>query len=63
MYINFSGRVVRQRWCFGGIVPQTQEGFLVFVDKRDAATLEAHIEDNILPGTTIHSDGWAAYSG
>ena len=34
-------------------------GFLVFVPRRDAATLEAHIEDNILPGTLIHSDGWA----
>ena len=63
MFSDFSGRIVRERWCFGGICPESQEGFLVFVERRDAATLEAHIEDNILPGTIVHSDGWAAYSG
>ena len=57
------GRIVPQRWCFGGICPDTQQGFLVFVPRRNAATLEAHIEDNILPGTIIHSDGWAGYNG
>ena len=45
------------------MVPDTQEGFMVFVERRNAVTLEAHIEDNIVPGTIIHSDGWAGYSG
>ena len=59
--IFFRGRIVRERWCFGGLCPDTQEGFLVFVERRNAATLEAHIEDNIMPGSIVHSDGWKGY--
>ena len=30
-------------------------------NKRDRPTLEKLIQDNIAPGTTVFTDGWAAY--
>lgn len=60
---NNMGHVVSNRWVFGGICPTTQEGFLVFVERRDAATLLPLIEQHVLPGSIIHTDEWAAYNG
>ncbi|KAL1444545.1 hypothetical protein MTO96_029774 [Rhipicephalus appendiculatus] len=39
----------------------TKEMRLFEVDKRDAATLGPLIAKNVLPGTTVYSDEWAAY--
>ncbi|CAF3729211.1 unnamed protein product [Rotaria socialis] len=56
------GRVVNNQWVFGGTDRITHECFAVLVDRRDAATLLPIIYQYILPGTTIHSDQWAAYN-
>ena len=53
------GRMIREQWGFGGIDTQTKAGFMVPVDRRDAATLLPIIQQFILPGTTIVSDLWA----
>ena len=57
------GHLVPERWVFGGICPDTQEGFLIFVPSRDAATLLPIIQQHVRPGSIIHTDGWAAYNG
>ena len=59
---NHVGRVLPQQWCFGGICRETRESFLVAVDDRSANTLIPIIIDKIAPGSTIISDGWAAYN-
>ena len=49
-------------WVFGGIERGSNKCFLVEVDRRDEATLRPLIEQWILPGTKIISDGWRAYN-
>ena len=56
------GRMIREQWVFGGIDTKTKAGFMVPVDRRDAATLLPIIQQFILPGTTIVSDLWGAYN-
>ena len=56
------GRLVPERWVFGGYCPDTHEGFLVSVTRRTAAILIPAIIRNIAPGSTIHSDMWRAYA-
>ena len=56
------GRMIREQWVFGGIDTQTKAGFMVPVDRRDAATLLPIIQQFILPGTTFVSDLWGAYN-
>ena len=46
----------------GGIEKGTEKCFLVEVEQCNAQTLLPLIEDWILPGTHIISDGWAAYN-
>ena len=53
----------RGTWLFGGVDRITKQIFLTIVDKRDKATLIPLIEDNIVQGSTIYSDKWAAYYG
>ena len=48
-------------WVFGGIERRSKRCFLVEVPDRRAVTLEALIQQYILPGSHIFSDGWAAY--
>lgn len=48
-------------WVFGGIERQSGRCFLVEVPDRTAETLEAKIQEYILPSTHIMSDGWASY--
>jgi len=55
------GRYRAGSWVFGGIERDTGKTFLVVVEQRDAATLENAIQEYILPGTRMISDGWAAY--
>jgi transposase-like protein len=58
------GRATSQKWVFGGIQRQvdgTCNAFVEFVQDRRETTLLAIIQKRILCGTTIISDGWAAY--
>jgi hypothetical protein len=57
------GRLIRERWVFGGIDTTTGMGFLRMVDERSAEVLLPILQEYIIPGTEIHSDGWRAYSG
>jgi transposase-like protein len=59
---NAQGRPVREQWVFGGVDLTTKSFFIELVDRRDAATLLPVIQRNILPGTVIWSDEWAAYN-
>jgi hypothetical protein len=49
-------------WVFGGIERESGKCFLVEVPDRRAATLIPIIQQHILPGTHVISDGWAAYA-
>ena len=49
-------------WVFGRIERESRNCFLVEVPDRRAATLIPIIQQHILPGTHIISDGWAAYA-
>lgn len=58
------GRLVPERWVFGGIERTTgtnQKRFIEFVDNRSKVTLLEIIQRRIAPGTIIMSDGWGAY--
>ena len=57
---NNVGRLLPEVWVFGGVCRETHERFVFQVPQRDAATLLPIIQQMILPGSTIHSDGWAA---
>ena len=56
------GRRVDGVWVFGGIERETKKCFFKCVADRTANTLVSIIKDHILPGTTIYSDCWKAYS-
>ena len=57
------GRMIQeQQWVFGSIDREYRECFMVSVDRRDAQTLLPIINQFILPGTTILSDEWRAYT-
>ena len=49
-------------WVFGGIERESKECFFKCVADRAADTLIAIIKEYILPGTTVISDCWKAYS-
>jgi len=49
-------------WVFGGIERDSGKCFLIEVPDRCAATLQPLIEQYILPGSHIMSDGWAAHT-
>ena len=59
------GRQKRQIWIFGAIdsnSPKFSNLFLMMVPDRTARTLIPIICQHVLPGTTIISDEWKAYS-
>ncbi|KAH7961958.1 hypothetical protein HPB52_013741 [Rhipicephalus sanguineus] len=58
---NYGGVSDKGPWIFGMLYVSTKELRLFEVDKRDAATLGPLIAKNVLPGTTVFSDEWAAY--
>ncbi|KAH7956115.1 uncharacterized protein LOC119391429 [Rhipicephalus sanguineus] len=58
---NYGGVSDKGPWIFGMLCVSTKELRLFAVDKRDAATLGRLIAKNVLPGTTVFSDEWAAY--
>lgn len=55
------GHLVPERLVFGGVCPETQEGFLVLVPDRAATTLLPLIQEHVLPGSIIHTDESASY--
>ena len=63
------GRALGSVWLFGGIERDSDRTFIVPLSeplssdaqRRDAATLIPIIEKHVLPGSTIHTDCWAAY--
>ena len=55
------GHPVRTQWVFGGLDTETQDGFLVALDRRDADTLLPILQEYVLPQTTVVSDLWGAY--
>lgn len=56
------GRRVDGVWVFGGIERESKECFFKCVADRTANTLIDIIKEYILPGTTVISDCWKAYS-
>ncbi|KAH7970100.1 hypothetical protein HPB52_024070 [Rhipicephalus sanguineus] len=58
---NYGGVSDKGPWIFGMLCVSTKELRLFEIDKRDAATLGPLIAKNVLPGTTVFSDEWAAY--
>ena len=59
---NGHARPVEERWIFGAYDRTRKIGFLQFVPNRKEETLIPLINSLCLPGTTIHTDGWSAYS-
>lgn len=56
------GREIATQWVFGGIQRGTRHMFFELVSDRTQETLMEIIHRRILPGTTVISDGWRAYS-
>ena len=50
-------------WIFGLVERQTNRLKVFPVDRRDAATVLPSIQQNVTPGSTVITDGWAAYVG
>ncbi|GFO22868.1 hypothetical protein PoB_004937300 [Plakobranchus ocellatus] len=59
---NNVGRVLEQRWVFGGVCPATGQGFLTHIPDKTAATLLRLIIRHVKPGSIIHTDGLPSYN-
>lgn len=59
-YNRGSGK--QDTWVFGMIEKGTRKVIFRVVEKRNRATLVPIIKENIVQGSTIHSDCWAAYN-
>ncbi|GFO50078.1 hypothetical protein PoB_007658300 [Plakobranchus ocellatus] len=59
---NNVGRVLEQRWVFGGVCPATGQGFLTHIPDKTAATLLPLIIRHVEPGSIIHTDGLPSYN-
>lgn len=56
------GYHIEGQWVFAGVERGSSNSFLVPVDRRDKETLLPIIQKYILPGSTIISDCWKAYT-
>ncbi|KAI6656224.1 hypothetical protein LOD99_1557 [Oopsacas minuta] len=56
------GRLLTGQWVFGLYEQGTDNVLMIPVPDCSGATLLAIIQRYVLPGTTIQSDGWAAYN-
>ena len=56
------GRLIEGQWVLGGIVRGTMDFFTLPVPDRSAATLQPHIKEWVVEGTTIHTDCWRGYN-
>ena len=52
---------MKTQWVFGGLDTETQDRFLVAVDRRDADTLLPVWQEYVLPQTIVVSDLWGTY--
>ena len=52
---------MRTQWDFGGLDTETQDRFLVALDRRDTGTLLPILQEYVLPQTTVVSDLWGTY--
>jgi transposase-like protein len=59
---NNMGRILPQKWVFGGICRESGKCFLFAVTDKTSLTLLPIISKCILPGSTIISDKWGAYN-
>ena len=59
------GRLREGTWVLGGVCRSTGHCFLIPCpgNRRSAAVLLPLIQSNVLPGTIVHTDQWAAYNG
>jgi len=55
-------RQQHNEWVFGMYDRQAKKGWIKFVQRRDEGTLIPIVNEFVRPGTTVHSDGWAAYN-
>ena len=60
---NNRARPMREQWVFGMYDTSLKRGCIQIVNDRSAETLLPLIQQWVLPGTIIQSDGWAAYNG
>ncbi|XP_048588792.1 uncharacterized protein LOC116604693 isoform X2 [Nematostella vectensis] len=60
---NRGRRPADANWVFGVLSTEhfPSRGYFRVVQRRDAATLLPIIEQALLPGSTVHTDDWAAY--
>ena len=56
------GRIVPQKWVFGGL-DENGKAFLDMVVDRSKDTLHASILKNIAPGSIIRTDCFSSYNG
>ena len=55
-------RQQHDQWVSGLYDQETKKGWIQCVPQRDEATLLPSIQQFICPGSTVYSDGWAAYN-
>lgn len=56
------GRLLDNQWFVGGIERGTRNVFIIPVENRNTETMVRIISEYCLPGTTIVTDQWRAYS-
>ena len=55
------GRQITSQWVFGMFERGSKRVKMIAMENRDKRTLVGIIKEHIKPGTTIHSDCWAAH--